>query len=54
MPGHKEEVKLNANTTRLPAKIRNYKKQRHYEVNLNKNIKFEYFTRYEGKDVKAF
>ena len=54
MPGHKEAVKLNANTARLPAKMRNYKRLRHYEVNLNKNIKFECFTRYKGKDVKAF
>ena len=34
--------------------IRNYKRQRNYVVNLNKNAKFEYFSRFDRKDGKPF
>ena len=43
-----------ANKTKLLIDIRNYKKQRNYVVNLIKNAKFEYFSRYDCKDGKPF
>ena len=34
--------------------IKNYKKQQNYVVNLNKNAKFEYFSRHKLKKGKRF
>ena len=48
------QLKNKANKTKLLLDIRNYKKQRNYVVNLNKNAKFEYFSRYDCKDGKPF
>ena len=48
------KLKNKANTTKLLIDIRNYKKQRNYVVKLNKNAKFEYFSRYGCKDGKPF
>ena len=50
----RSKLKTMANKTKLLIDIRNYKKQQHYVVNLNKNAKFEYFSRYEYKDGKPF
>ena len=36
------------------ADIRNYKKQRNYVVNLNKEAKLDYFSKYESDDNKPF
>ena len=49
----RSKVKNKANKTELLTDIRNYKKQRNYVVNLNKNAKFEYFTRYDCRDGKS-
>ena len=48
------KLKNKANKTKLLTDIRNYKKQRNYVVNLNKNVKFEYFSQYDFKDGKHF
>ena len=48
------KLKSKANKTKLLISIRNYKKQQNYVVNLNKNAKFEYFSRYDCKDGKPF
>ena len=48
------KLKSKANKTKLLINIRNYKKQQNYVVNLNKNAKFEYFSRYDCKDGKPF
>ena len=48
------KLKNKANETELLTDIRNYKKQRNYVVNLNKNEKFEYFSQYDCKDSKPF
>ena len=48
------KLKNKANKTKLLIDIRNYKKQRNYVVNLNKNAKFEYFSRYDCKDGECF
>ena len=48
------KLKNKANKTKRLIDIRNYKKQRNYVVNLNKNAKFEYFSRYDYKDGKPF
>ena len=50
----RSKLKNKANKTELPIDINNYKKQRNYVVNLNKNAKFEYFNRYNCKDCKPF
>ena len=50
----RSKLKNKANKTKLLTDIRNYKKQRNYVVNLNKNAKFEYFSRYDSKDGKPF
>ena len=41
-----------ANKFKYPPNIRNYKKQRNGVVNLNKNAKFEYFSKYNFNDDK--
>ena len=46
--------KNEANKTKLLTDIRNYKKQPNNVVNLSKNEKFEYFSRYDCKDGKPF
>ena len=43
-----------ANKTKNPNDIKNYKRQRNYVVNLNKNAKFEYFNRLNSKESKPF
>ena len=48
----RSKLKNKANKTKLFTDIRNYKKQRNYVVNLNKNEKFGYFSRYDCKDGK--
>ena len=48
------KLKNKANKTKLLTDIRNYKKQRNYVVNPNKNAKFKYFSRYDCKDGKPF
>ena len=50
----RSKLKNKANKTKLLIDNRNYKKQRNYVVNLNKNAKFEYFSRYGCKDDKPF
>ena len=40
----RSKLKNKANKTKLLTDIRNYKKQRNYVVNLNKNAKVEYFN----------
>ena len=47
-------LKNKANKTEDPIDIRNYKKQRNYVVNLNKEAKLEYFSKYEFNDNKPF
>ena len=48
------KLKNQAKKTKLLIDIRNYKKQWNYAVNLNKNAKLEYFSRYDCKDGKLF
>ena len=48
------KFKNNANNTKDPTDIRNYKKQRNYVVNPNKEEKLEYFSKYESNDSKPF
>ena len=48
----RSKLKNKTNKTKLLIDIRNYKKQRNYVMNLNKNAKFEYFSRYDCKDGK--
>ena len=43
-----------ANKTKNPIDISNFKKQRNYAVNLNKQAKFEYFSSYSSADSKPF
>ena len=43
-----------ANKTKKPNDISNFKKQRNYVVNLNKQAKFEYFSSYNSTDSKPF
>ena len=50
----KSRLKNEANKTKDPADIRNYKNQRNYVVNLNKKAKLEYFSKYESNDNKPF
>ena len=50
----RSKLKNKANKTKGPADIRNYKKQRNYFVNLNKEAKLEYFSKYESDDNKPF
>ena len=48
------KLKNKANKAKDPTDIRNYKKQRNYVVNLNKEAKLEYFSKYESDDNKPF
>ena len=48
----KSRLKNIANKMENPSDIKNYKRQRNYIENLNKNAKFEYFNRYNSKDSK--
>ena len=50
----RSKIKNKTNKTELLIDIRNYQKQRNYVVNLNKNVKFGYFSRYDCKDGKPF
>ena len=50
----RSKLKNEANKSKLLTHISNYKKQWKYVVNLNKNAKFEYFSRYDCKDSKSF
>ena len=45
-------LKNKANKTKDPADIKNYKKQRNYVANLNKEAKLEYFSKFESNDNK--
>ena len=40
--------------TKDPVHIRNYKKQRNYVVNLNKQVKLDYFRKNDSNDNKRF
>ena len=50
----RSKLKNKANKTKDPTDIRNYKKQRNHIVNLNKEEKLEYFSKYESNDSKPF
>ena len=50
----RSKLKNKANKTKPLIDIRNHKKQRNYVVNLNKNTKFEYLSRYDCKGGKPF
>ena len=50
----RSKLKNKANKTKDPSDIKNYKKQRNYVVNLNKEAKLEYFSKYESDDNKQF
>ena len=50
----RSKLKNKANKTKDPTDIKNYKKQRNYVVNLNKEAKLEYFSKYESDDNKPF
>ena len=50
-------LKNKSDKTNDPTDIRNYKKQRNYAVNINKETKLEYFrylSKYESNDNKPF
>ena len=48
----RSRLKNNANKTKDPTDIKNYKKQRNYVANLNKEAKLEYFSKFESNDNK--
>ena len=50
----RSKLKNKANKTKPLIDIRNHRKQRNYVVNLNKNTKFEYLSRYDCKGGKPF
>ena len=50
----RSRLKNKANKPKDPTDIRNYKKQRSYIVNLNKEAKLEYFSKYESIDNKPY
>ena len=50
----KSRLKTKENKTKDPTDIRNYKKQENYVVNLNKEVKLEYFSENESNDNKLF
>ena len=50
----RSRLKDKANKTKDPSDIKNYKKQRSYVVNLNKEAKLEYFSKFESNDDKPF
>ena len=47
-------LKNKENKTKDPTDIKNYKKQRNYVANLNKEAKLEYFSKFESNDNKQF
>ena len=47
-------LKKKTHKTKKPIDISNFKKQRNYVVNLNKQAKFEYFSSYNSADSKLF
>ena len=49
----RSRLKNKANKTKDPTGIRNHKNQRNI-VNLNKEAKLEYFSKYESNDNKPF
>ena len=49
----RSSLKNKTNKTKKPIDI-NFKKQRNYVVNLNKQAKFEYFSSYNSAHSKAF
>ena len=50
----RSRLKNKANKTKNPIDTSNFKKQRNYVVNLNKQAKFEYFGFYNYADSKPF
>ena len=50
----RSKLKNKANKTKDPTDIKNHKKQRNYVVNLNKEAKLEYLSKYESDDNKPF
>ena len=50
----RSRLKNKANKTKEPTDIKNYKKQRNYVANLNKEAKLEYFSKFESNDNKPF
>ena len=50
----RSKLKNKENKIKDPTETRNYKKQQNYVVNLNKESKFEYFSKYESDDNKSF
>ena len=50
----RSRLKNKANKTKTSIDISNFKKQRNYVVNLNKQAKFEYFSSYNSADSKLF
>ena len=50
----RSRIKNKANKTKKPIDISNFKKQRNYVVNLNKQAKFEYFSSHNSADSKPF
>ena len=50
----RSRLKNKANKTKKEVDINNFKKQRNYVVNLNKQTKFEYFSSYNSTDSKPF
>ena len=50
----RSRLKTKTNKTKDPTDIRNYKKQENYVVNLNKEVKLEYFSENESNDNKLF
>ena len=47
-------LRKKANKIKDPTDIIKYKKQRNYVVNLNKEARLEYFSKYESNDNKPF
>ena len=50
----RSRLKNKANKTKDPTDIKNYKKQRNYVANLNKEAKLEYFSKFESNGNKPF
>ena len=50
----RSRLKNKTNKTKKRIDISNFKKQRNYVVNLNKQTKFEYFSSYTSTDSKPF
>ena len=50
----RSRLKNKANKTKKPIDISNFKKQRNYVVNLNKQAKLEYCSSYNSGDSKPF